>query len=156
MGRRIVFFACLATCACGKPNDWLEGSISRNFSLDFDKVAISRLGCVVRIDYIKDWPVGSTTPCRVEVDSGKAPLAPGATTDGHLFLDAVTVSRIALMGGDFPQVLTGQIHFVTVELSPGHAVTGSFKATFDDADEHDISGTYDEPLTDPEPTVDCR
>jgi hypothetical protein len=118
----------LLAAACGGPGNSLEGSIGESFSLDFDRAEIRRQDLQLIIEYIKE--PAQTRVCKVVVDTERLPLDGGAVVKGPVFLQFVTVSRIATVGGDFPDVKSGEIRFEQFNFTQDGKVSGQFDVLF--------------------------
>ena len=118
----------LLTAACGGPGNSLSGSIGESFSLDFDHADIRRQDLQLIIEYIKD--PNATKVCKVVVDTEHLPIDSGAVVKSTYFTQYVTVSRVATVGGDFPDVKSGEIHFESYNFSSGGTVSGTFDVLF--------------------------
>ena len=60
--------AMASVTACGEDDNLLEGSISEQFSLDFDRVRIRKQDFDLIIEYLKDITGGTDKVCKVVVD----------------------------------------------------------------------------------------
>jgi len=142
------------TVGCGDSASQLSGSISQRYSLEFDRVTISKAGCNVRIDYIKDWNAGRYVQCRVAINSSVANLHAGVTLSGDTFLDAVTVSRINPTGRNFPEVTSGELTLDRYGFAAGDECQGSFSLEFADSMGNAL-GRFRATLSDARPTETC-
>ena len=97
MTRRLTLLLVVAAAGCNDPDNWLEGSISSDYSLEFEDVAISIAGCRLRVDYVLRRPAATYVPCRLDVDTEAH-----TSFAGEVFLDDVELGRIAPAGRSFP------------------------------------------------------
>jgi hypothetical protein len=151
---RPTFLTLLCLCCCAAEENRLYGSISEDFSLDFDSVDIVVAGCSLRIDYVKEYPVATYIPCRVKVDAAEVTLSSGSTIKKDAFDDAVLVSRVTPTGRQFPDVESGSVHFSEFHLTAGETVEGQFHVVFDDG--RDLSGRFSGDARDAQPDTVCE
>jgi hypothetical protein len=133
--------ALLLLAACGGPKNSLEGSISESFSLDFDRVVFYKQADTLRIEYLKDVSGTTNKVCKVTVDAVSG-LSVGDDTDikGDVFLNHVTIERVANEGGQFPAVSGGKVHFETLAFEEDGEIDGDFECAFDNG--RTLSGNF--------------
>jgi hypothetical protein len=141
--------------ACDEPGGSLEGSVSKDFSLEFDSVAATVSGCVVQVDYIKQYVATRYVPCHVQLDTHALGLADGSRLEGQSFLDKVSITRQTPTGRAFPLVASGALHFSTFTLTSGERLTGDFEATFEQ-DAGSLHGYFSAVVVDSDPSNDCK
>ena len=124
-------FVVLELSACGSaPND-LWGSIDESFSLDFDRVDISKQNLDLIIAYIKvlNGDAGEKM-CKVTVQTANLNIQSNSDIAEDVFMKRVTVQRVASVGGEFPLVTGGHMHFATYEFQNGGSMEGDFTVLF--------------------------
>lgn len=153
LGLVVVLPGFLAT-ACSDKENTLEGSISKDFSLEFDYVEINKLGCMVQIAYIKQGALGQTVPCMLLIDTDHATLGEDVWIEGNRFLDNVQVFRFDMTGSGFPAIDSGSLYFSDFGMDAGDRVRGEFEVDFDNG--RDLNGTFENKLKDQNPNLDCE
>ena len=128
--RSVLLATCALAAACGGPENKLEGSIGESYSLAFQRVAIRQQGDYLLIEYQRDAAGGTEKVCKVVLDTRGATLKADSSVTGDDFLARVTVSRVALTGGDFPAVERGSLHFDKLVLQDRGPAEGSFDVVF--------------------------
>src|SRR5688572_1489068 len=127
---RLVYIL-LLLAACGEANE-LGGSIDESFSLDFDEAETTKQGDDLVIEYLNNVsdPPEKVVKLVVE-DTSELDLKQDSNIKGDVFMDYVTISRVAGSGGDFPPVESGQVHIGNWQFEDGGDVSGNFNALFD-------------------------
>ena len=151
--RLAAIFVWLLT-SCAPARNSLTGSLSEIFSLEFDAVEVLKLGCTLRVDYIRSEVFGEVSPCLLLVDNRRLALRDGATVDGDSFREAVQVLRVAPTGGELPEVESGSMSFDRFTFESGASVEGSFTVAF--VDGHDLHGRFEQILVEPDPSLECE
>ena len=150
----LCIFAALGV-SCSSSN-WLEGTISKELSLEFDRVEAAFFGCTLRIEYKTERQFGTTVPCGLSIDSETVEV--GELLDGQEFIDAVDVYRAAPYGGALPEGKSGWILIDEFQLDSGKPIQGEFRARLEKGnfdDEYDLSGGFGEDLREPDPGLKC-
>jgi hypothetical protein len=143
----------LSCGACGAPENWLEGTISEEFSLEFDDVNISVSGCLLRIDYVKSRPAATYIPTRLSVDGQHLALAAGATVSEQAFIDEVDVAYVSPTGRYFPETSSGTLRLDSYSRESGDEVRGTFDLAF--VDGRDLHGGFAGDVLSADPETDC-
>ncbi|MBI3179280.1 MAG: hypothetical protein HYZ27_06435 [Deltaproteobacteria bacterium] len=138
--RRLALIA-ISLAGCGHaPND-LWGSLGESFPLEFDRVDILKQDAALRIEYIKDVPGGEEWVCKVVVDTTNLTIGNNSEIQDELFLERVTVERVATTGGDFPELAGGSIKFEEYDFEIGGRIDGEVTALFENG--RNLFGNFD-------------
>jgi hypothetical protein len=132
MRTKLLPLACLAVglAACGDaPND-LWGSIDESFPLDFDRVDILKQNLDLRIEYIKVLHGGENKVCKITLETDNLSIKAGSDLAGDVFMKRVTVERLTGVGGPFPPVTGGQMHFDEYNFTDKGRIDGDFTVIF--------------------------
>ena len=118
---------------CGEPDVDLWGSIDETFSLEFDRHEIKKQGTALLIEYIKEIGNGAEEkPCKLVVETANLLIVPNSDLQRESFLDGiVSLERIAAVGGDYPPVNGGTLHFEDYEFFDGRLISGNFTVLFE-------------------------
>src|SRR5262245_45977397 len=97
--------------ACGEPDNTLSGSLSRDYSLEFDRVDITKHACVLTINYVRAWPAlgpeAEFSTCLITLETDRLSLASGRRVAGSDFDKYVTVQRTGPSPRHFPEIAYG-------------------------------------------------
>lgn len=135
-----------AVVACGDPPNHLEGSISSNVSLDFDRTRLIRYASLsMQLEYLKalEGGGGDDVVAKLVFDTPEGGVKNGEPID--LVAEDGVVERIVAEGDAFPPMDTGQLTFDLGGNEPGPA-QGSFAVTFDNG--RTLNGNFDVELED--------
>ena len=132
MRRKLLLLVCLplGLAACGNaPND-LWGSIDESFPLTFDRVDLLKQNLDLRIEYIRSLQGGEDKVCKVTVQTDNLEIKDNSDIADDVFMKRVTVERIAAVGGPFPPVTGGHMHFDSFAFQNKGRIEGNFTVVF--------------------------
>ncbi len=155
---KLVRMALLLTAAstsatCLSPDNSLEGTITRDFSLEFDEVRLFKQGCLLRIEYLLETNLGPVVPCSLSVDTVTTALAPDLVIQGETFTAGVILERRMPAATSFPSTRSGRLEFTRFSFVAGAKGRGSFTITFETG--QDLRGSFSGVLEEPDPSVVC-
>lgn len=135
MRRSVLLIATSAVLlnGCGEPDVDLWGSIDETFKLDFDRHEIKKQGTALLIEYIKELGNGAEEkPCKVVIDTANLLIVPNSDLKADAFEEGIiTLERIAGVGGDYPPITGGTLHFDEYEFVNGGLISGNFTILFE-------------------------
>ncbi|MBI5510547.1 MAG: hypothetical protein HY903_17460 [Deltaproteobacteria bacterium] len=126
--------------ACGDPPNDLWGSIDESYALDFDRVDIRKQNLDLLIEYVKALHGGEDKVCKVTVETENLNIGASSDITDDVFKQKVTVERIAAVGGLFPAVTGGQMHFDEFDFKADGTVQGDFTVIFETG--RNLFGTF--------------
>jgi len=132
--------------ACGSSANTLSGSISEQYSLDFDSVAIARTDPFVVVSYVKaSGPVAK--PAKLAVALTGITVTPKAMIDLAAMVGGATrgtLTRVEATTIEFP-IKTGSVVFDEVP-DANATITGHFNATLSMPDGRTLNGDFSGPV----------
>ncbi|MCP4606120.1 MAG: hypothetical protein GY847_37345 [Proteobacteria bacterium] len=131
---------------CDDSNDnYLKGSITDNYDMDFDKTRVRLYQSELSIEYVLDSKQNEKVALRVTLRLTGESLSGGKTYD---LQNQGTVSRGQGFGSQLPELLSGEVKLSTYSPENGSAVHGTFEAVFiaTDKSRQTLRGGFDAQL----------
>jgi len=118
---------------CGEPDVALWGSVDETFDLTFDRHEIKKQGTALLIEYIRELDHGAEEkPCKVVVETANLLIVPNSDLQADAFEEGiVTLERVAAVGGEYPPITGGTLHFEDYQFLDGAIISGNFTVLFE-------------------------
>ncbi len=123
-----IIILCVVFGGCEDTGDnYLEGSMTKSFDMDFDSTRARLYESELSIEYVADSDEGEKIAFRVTINSGEVVLESGTAynmvTDG-------SVSRGQGYGSALPELESGTLYLDSFSEEDGSNVSGTFNARF--------------------------
>jgi len=129
--RLVSVAACLLLAsACGEDN-LLEGSVSGDRPLTFDRVSIRLQESWLVITYFEDHPAGTEKVCKVVVDTTGLPSGEEVVLEGEEFIARVHLQRATFDDHGFPFIESGRLELDEFEVREGGDIAGEIFVLFE-------------------------
>ena len=123
----VALFAALAQ-ACGEGEDnYLKGSITDSYDMSFDETRARLYESELAIEYVKDSEGGGKVALRIALGLAGGPPAKGRVYD---LLTEGTITRGSGLGGELPELESGDLELLEYSAADDSAVQGDFEAVF--------------------------
>jgi len=117
-----------AAASCDKESDnYLDGSLTESYDLDFDDVRIRLYTDELSIEYVAQKSQGEQVALRVTVDANEVQLAAGTIYD---LKTQGSITQGAGYGSPLPDLESGDLTLAKYAGTQGSAVVGNFDARF--------------------------
>lgn len=131
MHKRLTLLLLLVATALGgcAAENYLEGSVSKQLSLDFDELRLRKQSGFLLLEYVRRSFEAAETVCKLAADV--TAVQGGDTLEGQDFLQRVTLSRATIERTVFPDAVDGRLELDELDFEHGGKVSGTFYVLFE-------------------------